>query len=86
MGRIVLGINSICAKTKAVWSLDFTPDHQWLISASEDSTQRFWPLNIESIKTLACQKAGRNLSQQEWADVFRSTPYQKTCEAFAERQ
>ena len=71
---------------KAVWSLDFTSDHKWLISASEDTTQRFWLLDIETIKTLACQKAGRNLSQQEWADVFRSTPYQKTCEAFAEGQ
>jgi WD40 repeat protein len=68
--------------SKAVWALAFSPDHHWLISAAEDSLQRFWPIDLETIKTLACQKAGRNLSQQEWSEVFGNFPYQKTCAAF----
>ena len=68
--------------SKPTWSLGFSSDKHWMMSASEDGSQRFWLLDIAQVKTLACQKAGRNLGQQEWLEVFGSFPYRKTCPQF----
>ncbi len=62
-----------------VWSLSFSPDKQWLVSASADGSLRYWYLSFDRVKELACKKAGRNLSQEEWQKVFGTEPYKANC-------
>jgi WD40 repeat protein len=70
--------------TKTNWSVSFSQDGKWIVTASEDITVRFWPASIEEVRELACQKAGRNLSKEEWQDVFGTFEYQATCLQFSE--
>ena len=63
-----------------VWSLSFSPDNQWLISASADGSLRYWQLSFDKVKSLACQKAGRNLSNKEWQTLFGTEPYHANCD------
>jgi len=64
--------------TAGVYQAVTSKNEQWLITASEDATLKFW-LQPKNLIELACQKAGRNLSPEEWRDVFIDTPYKKTC-------
>ncbi len=66
------------------WSVTFSQDGKWLVSASEDGTVRFWPAVIEEVRQLACQKAGRNLTEAEWQDMFGTMAYQVTCPQFSQ--
>jgi WD40 repeat protein/DNA-binding SARP family transcriptional activator len=36
-------------------------------------------LNLDSWQQLACQRANRNLTQEEWQQFFGEEPYRKTC-------
>jgi WD40 repeat protein len=79
-GRLEL----IQGHSKTNWSVSFSQDGKWIVTASEDITVRFWPASIEEVRELACQKAGRNLSKEEWQDVFGTFEYQATCLQFSE--
>jgi WD40 repeat protein len=65
--------------TSTAWSVTFSRDGQWLVSASEDGTVRFWPVPVETVRGQACYKAGRNLTQEEWQEMFGTMPYHATC-------
>jgi len=47
-------------------ALSFTADGKELITAGAHDTVRHWPLRKEELIRLACQKAGRNLTKEEW--------------------
>ncbi len=66
------------------WSVSFSKDGKWLVSASEDRTIRFWPASITDVRQFSCQKAGRNLSQAEWQDMFGTMTYHATCPEFSQ--
>ncbi len=68
--------------TDDVWSAVFNRDDSWLMTASEDASLRFWHYANEDISALACRKAGRNLSREEWQETFFDSPYQLTCPEF----
>ena len=68
--------------TSTAWSVSFSADNKWLVSASEDRTVRFWPVSIDEVRRLACQKAGRNLTKDEWQEMFGTMTYQTTCPQF----
>ncbi|MBN1991575.1 MAG: protein kinase [Anaerolineae bacterium] len=51
----------------------------WVITAGNDNTVRFWPLPPEDLLELACDTAGRNFTQAEWAQYFPGQAYRKTC-------
>jgi WD40 repeat protein len=67
-------------------ALAFTPDGTTLVSAAccfkVPDALIFWDLAPASWAALACERAGRNLSQEEWdAFVGGSWPYRRTCAA-----
>lgn len=62
-----------------VSALDFSDDNQWLITGSNNGTVRIWRLNFDSLIPLACELAGRNLTQNEWKQYFPNDTYRRTC-------
>jgi WD40 repeat protein len=68
--------------TDTAWSVAFNKD--WIVTTSQDGTIRFWPAFMDDVRRLACQKAGRNLSKDEWQDMFGTMTYQITCPQFSE--
>lgn len=60
-------------------ALAISADGRWLVSGGRDTTIRLWPLYLEDQITLACQEAGRNLSQEEWLRYFPGETYRQTC-------
>jgi WD40 repeat protein len=57
-----------------VSALVFTPDG--LLSATQDGTVRRWELHNQKLAALACQSAGRTLSEKEWRTYLLSETYQ----------
>jgi hypothetical protein len=83
----------------AVRSVAFSADGKTFISGGDDNAIILWnvsaiPLdedvgdanNFALLNARACQTAGRNLTQAEWAQYLPGTPYRKTCEQWAEGQ
>jgi len=64
----------------AVKSVAFSPNGKFLAWGGADGTVNLWNLDLNAWQTQACQQAGRNLTQTEWAQYFGSAPYHKTCE------
>lgn len=59
----------------------FRPDGKSLISTYLGVVPIIiWDLDPESWIQKACQIAGRNLTQEEWAQYFPDEAYRKTCE------
>jgi WD40 repeat protein len=60
----------------------FLPDgHTVSIAASNGQLFR-WDTDPVAWAAYACHVAGRNLRADEWAEVFGSEPYRRTCEEF----
>ena len=58
----------------------FQPDGHTLLLAAADGSVRRWDTRVSSWVSLACERAGRNLSRVEWALVFGDQmPYHPTC-------
>lgn len=49
-----------------ILALSFTADGKELISTGSNDGVRRWPLRTEDLIRLACQKAGRSLTKEEW--------------------
>ncbi|MCB0014451.1 MAG: WD40 repeat domain-containing protein, partial [Anaerolineales bacterium] len=59
-------------------NLTFGMDSQLLYTYSFGQLNA-WPLNLGDWLGVACQIAGRNLTQQEWYRYFDTEPYRQTC-------
>jgi WD40 repeat protein len=57
----------------------FSPDGHWLVSADAGGTARRWNLRLGELKRLACEKAGRNLTLEEWQKYLGTEKYRLTC-------
>jgi WD40 repeat protein len=69
----------ILRKTGEVITLAFSPNGNWLAVGSDDGNTRLWNLNINDLKALACQLAGRNFTSAEWEQYFPGEKYRPTC-------
>lgn len=59
-------------------SISFSPDSKWLIEYNSKTTN-YLSLDLDQLKTWACQAAGRNLSISEWNTYLGNSPYKLTC-------
>jgi len=64
-----------------IYSLDFTPDGNWLISSSSDSV-RAWSMSLDNLLSKACAFTGRNLTYEEWQVYMGEEPYRATCSQY----
>jgi len=62
-----------------VSSLAFRPDGDTLASGDENGIVMVWETGQGAWTNLACERAGRNLTQQEWALFFPGKDYLVTC-------
>ncbi|HSK56802.1 MAG TPA: hypothetical protein VK908_16230 [Jiangellales bacterium] len=54
-------------------------DDGTLVTFSEGTGVREWDVTPEGLLVHACTLVGRNLTQQEWADVLPDRTYERTC-------
>jgi WD40 repeat protein len=57
-------------------------DGQALVTFTEGTGVREWTVEPGRLLEHACVVAGRNLTQQEWADVLPDRPYERTCREY----
>jgi WD40 repeat protein len=65
--------------TDVINSLTFSPGGDRLVSVSHDSNVFLWNMEISDWIEMACERAGRNMTQAEWETYFPGEPYRKTC-------
>jgi WD40 repeat protein/DNA-binding SARP family transcriptional activator len=63
-----------------VWTaVDFQSDGHTLIAAGRDGAVHTLDTRLESWVDRACDVAGRNFTQDEWAEAIGDRPYHETC-------
>jgi WD40 repeat protein len=60
-------------------NISFSLDGRKLAVLKPDGSILLWDIDIDSWQSLACQRAGRNLTQGEWRRFFGDEPYHVTC-------
>ncbi len=70
------------ARSSAITSLAFHPADWFLASGSADGSLLLWTTDPRSWLQTACQIAGRNFTQTEWAQFFPGQTYRVTCEQY----
>ena len=70
---------SLTGQSGHIWNMAFHPDGHTLATSSRGGTVYLWDVDVESWRRRACELAGRNFSQAEWAQYFPDVPYHKTC-------
>jgi WD40 repeat protein len=63
----------------AVGAVTFSPDERYLVTGSDDGTIRLWRLQVNELIELACNTAGRSLTDQELETFLDSRSYRQTC-------
>ena len=69
--------------SNVVSTVAFSPDSRLMMSIASNgysASVQLMRTRLEELLDLACQVAGRNLSQDEWHRFVTAEPYRKTCE------
>ncbi len=73
---------TLSGHTDRIYAVTLSPDGEHLVSAGADDTIRRFTLNVEELMELACSRATRNLSLDEWRKYLGGdVPYRRTCPA-----
>jgi WD40 repeat protein len=64
--------------SRAILSLAFNQDGSMLASGAFGGDIMLWDLSATP-QQVACRRAGRNLTQEEWERYFGEEPYRPTC-------
>jgi hypothetical protein len=51
-----------------------------MLEQALDCAMQVWQTNPQVWMAEACQRAGRNLTQDEWAQYFPNEDYRETCD------
>jgi len=63
-----------------VWTVDFSPNGQWLVSGGSDRMVLVWDMRLATWRQRACRVAHRNMTPTEWTQFFGAEEdYQETC-------
>ncbi|MEM7343539.1 MAG: caspase family protein [Chloroflexota bacterium] len=63
-----------------IWAMDISPDGHIVVSGDAHGELVWWDIQPTSWEKLACKKANRNLSPDEWDEFIGSAlPYQAIC-------
>jgi WD40 repeat protein len=73
IGQALIGASS------SVTALAINAENSLLASGYADGTVLFWNIDPESWNDLACQRAGRNLTEAEWNKYMSGIEYAPTC-------
>ena len=57
----------------------FIGDSHDVSIASYDGTVYRWETDVERAIDFACQMAGRNLTEEEWAEFLPTQPFREVC-------
>lgn len=67
------------AEEDSVIAVAFTPDQQYLVSATQNGVRlRLW--RPDDLIAEACDRLPRNLTEKEWRQYIGDEPYRKTCQ------
>ncbi len=72
----------LAGSSESVWGLVFQPDSKVLYAGNGNGSVYRWEVDDLLWTDLACTLAGRNLSQNEWAQFFIGETYRATCAQF----
>jgi len=81
-------VTTLDAGSSVVSAILIDAAHERLVTVNTDGTFLGWPLNPDIWIKMACTKANRQLSQDEWKELLPDDPYQAECEqpAFKKRR
>jgi WD40 repeat protein len=84
-GRTGERVGSLTPTESGVWTaVDFQSDGHTLLIAGRDGAVRTVDTRLQSWIDRACDAAGRELSEVEWADALGDRPYHRTCPPHAD--
>ena len=72
----------LAAHQGSVSSLAFSPSGDSMLSGGQDGMVYLWPMGTEVWKEIACERAGRNMTSEEWTTYFGADTYRETCSNF----